>query len=273
MLLRIALALVLAAPCIGWSPATTRHVAWSAVQFFPSDLARLVHRHHERFDAGIRRGLAAPPAWRAGPPGRLGEALAAQAMHCARELRRPIPLDDLVEEIGVLTVHALDANDPLAAIHADPREPAYASAYQQYVDKARSRVRLVYYGQDQELIYRRSLQSTIDNALRRSEELYPFVGEEFYRTGVLRDWRSFDDRSVAFGVAAIALSRGMTDAANMACFVWYGGGGLVPTPRSTPPGQTGPTLTVALRGGFPERDRKDRGRPAMPSAGIMLPEP
>jgi len=270
---RIVALVVLVVPCLGWSPATTRHVAWSAVQFFPADLARLVRRHHDRFDAGLQRGLSAPPAWRAGPPGHLPEALATQAIYCARELRRPIPLDDLVEELGVLTVRALDANDPLAVAHDDPREPAYAAAYQRYVDAVRARVRLVYYGQDPELIYHRGLEAAIQGALHRSGELYPFVGEEFFRSGTLRDWRSFDDRSVAFGVAAIALSRGMTDAANLACFVWYGGGGLVPTPQPTPAGQIGPSLTLALGGGFADRDRKDRGQPSMPEGQLVLPPP
>jgi hypothetical protein len=265
--------LLLAGLCVGWSSETIEYVAWSAVEFFPDDLERQVRRHHKRFDAGIKRGLEAPPSWRAASPGSLDAAIRAQVELCANALRKPVPLDDLVEELGVLAVRVLDASDPLAVSHGDPREPAYAGSYQDYVDSVRGRVRLVYYGQDHDLIYGRDVGSSVDTAIERSQSLYPYVGQEFYRTGTLRDWRGFDDRSVAFGVAAISLSRGLTDLANFAAYVWRSGGGQVPTPRPTPTGHVGPTVTLALEGGFPDRGKPGRGAPAMPKGSLTLPPP
>lgn len=258
----------------GWSAPTIRYVSWSAVEFFPPDLRRHVRRHHRRFDAGIERGLQAPPAWRAGPPGRVREALLAHAQSCSDDLRRPVPLEELVEELGVLAVHVLDANDPLAIGHGDPREPQYAAAFDQYVDSIRGRVRLVYYGQDAELIRLGHVEPAVARALERSRSMYPFVGDEFFRTGSLRDWRQIDDRSVAFGVAAVSMSRALTDLANFTAHVWHGGGGAVPPPRPTPEGHVGPTVTLApaLEGGFPDRERKV-GRPVIPGSTLRLPDP
>lgn len=270
---RTVMAVLVASLCIGWSPSTVSHVAWTAVDFFPPDLARQVRLHHDRFDAGIRRGLQSPPAWRAGPPGKLPQALDAQVRSCAADLRKPVPLADLVEEIGVLAVRVLDANDPLAVVHDDPRETAYSAAYQGYVDSILDRIRLVYYGQNHDLIMNGALEATIEETLGRSGALYPFVGQEFYRTGELRDWRSLDDRSVTFGVAGVALSRALTDLVNFSAFVWRQGGGQVPTPRPTPFGHVGPTITRTLEGGFPERNGSGKGEPAMPDAGIRLPPP
>lgn len=270
---RLTAVLFMASLCVGWSAETVRHVAWSAVEFFPGDLQRHVRRHHERFDAGIRRGLEAPPSWRAAEPGNLTLALEEQVRVCATGLRRPVPLEDLVEEIGVLAVRVLDASDPLAVSHADPREPVYAAAYQAYVDAVRPRVRLVFYGQNEGLIYRREVGAAVSATLERGRILYPYVGQEFFRTGELRDWRTIDDRSVAFGVAAISLSRGLTDLANFASYVWYYGGGQVPTPRPTPLGHVGPTVILSLDGGFPDRGRPARGAPAMPSGTLVLPPP
>ena len=122
------LALIAAFACIGWGGNTARHVAWTAVDFFPPDFARQVRKNEKRFDAGIKRGLAAPPAWRAGPPGNLSQALDAQIRRCAADLRKPVPLEDLVEEIGLLAVFVLDANDPLAVVHDDSREAEYSAA-------------------------------------------------------------------------------------------------------------------------------------------------
>lgn len=268
------LALLAAVACIGWGGDTARHVAWTAVDFFPPDLARQVRKHEKRFDAGIARGLAAPPAWRAGPPGSLPQALDAQIRRCAADLRKPVPLEDLVEEVGVLAVLVLDANDPLAVVHDDSREPLYSASYRNYVDSILERVRLVYYGQDRALIAGGAFDHTVAAALARSETLYPFVGEEFYRTGELRNWRALDDRSVTFGVAGVSLSRALTDFANLVAFVWHRGGGRIPTPLPTPLGHVGPTITKAqLDGGFPSRDEPGRGASAMPKSRIKLPMP
>ena len=268
------LALLAAIACIGWGGDTARHVAWTSVDFFPSDIARQIRKHEKRFDAGINRGLAAPPAWRAGPPGSLPQALDAQIRRCAADLRKPVALEDLVEEIGVLAVLVLDANDPLAVVHDDTREAEYSAAYRNYVDSILGRVRLVYYGQDRALIAGGSFNKTVAAAMERSESLYPFVGEEFYRTGELRDWRELDDRSVTFGVAGVSLSRALTDLSNLVAYIWHRGGGQIPTPLPTPVGHVGPTITKAqLDGGFPERNEPGRGAPAMPKSRINLPPP
>jgi hypothetical protein len=258
---------------MGWSSSTVRHVAWSAVDFFPPDLERQVRRHHRRFDAGIQRGMAAPPAWRAASPGSLPAALEDQVSRCVEGLNQPIPLEQLVEELGVLAVRVLDANDPLAVAHADPREPLYSADYEAYVGTIIDRVRLVYYGLDRDLVYGGEIGALVDETLQRGRELYPFVGAEFYRSGERCSWRTFDDRSLAFGIAAISLSHGLTDLANLTAHVWQGGGGRVPTPRPTPTGHVGPTVTVALVGGFPERGRVQDGRPELPRLKISLPQP
>lgn len=270
------LTLLVSAPCSAWSDRTTRYVAWSAVDFFPPDLASQVRRHHRRYDAGIRKAVEGNPAWRAGSPGKLSDALHASAVQCADDLKRPVPLGDLVEELGVLAVRVLDANDPLAVVHNDPREGRYAAAYSRYVDSILGRVRLVYYGRQFGAADAAVREAIVNDAFDRSRELYPFVGDEFFRTGSLRSWRQLDDRSVAFGVAGVALSRGLTDLANMAAWVWVGGGGRVPEPRPTPSGHSGPTYTVAprLTGGFEDRKKADEsGSPAIPGGTLALPPP
>jgi hypothetical protein len=270
---RVTLVALAAMVSIGWSGTTTRWVAWTAVGFFPPDLKRQVRLHERRFEAGIQRGLNAPPAWRAASPGKLEVALQSQILHCSAALRTPVPLADLVEEMGVLAVRVLDANDPLAVAHDDSLEPTYAGSYQAYVDSIRPRLRLVYYGQDPQLLSGASVDESISAILDRTRGLYPFLGEEFYRTGALRSWRDLDDRSVAFGVAGVSLSRGLTDLANFAAYVWKSGGGLVPPPVPTPTGHVGPTVTLTLEGGFPEREKPGRGDSVMPQKKLVLPPP
>ncbi len=181
---------------------------------------------------------------------------------------------DLVEELGVLSVRVLDANDPLAVAHDDSLEPTYAGAYQAYVDSVRDRLRLVYYGQDRQLIDGGRVSDSVAVILDRSRSLYPFLGAEFYRTGSLRTWRELDDRSVAFGVAGVALSRGLTDLANFAAFVWSSGGGFVPPPVADP-GRSrrrnrDPDPGWRIPG---SRWQRDRGSPVMPESKLVLPPP
>jgi len=265
---------VLAAlPAAAWSPVVTRTVAWRAVQFFPPDLAEQVRTNHRFYDRGIREGLASPPAWRGGPPGSLIPALEEQVRACIRDLKRPVPLSQIVEELGQLAVRVADANDPLAIGRGDPREPYYRAGYEQYVETILPRVEMVYYGQDPGIVRQGRLDAFVTGVVNRSRSWYPLIGEEFYRTGHLRDWRTFDDRSVAFGIAGVSLSHALTDMANLASYIWGAGGGLVPTPLPTPVGHVGPTITVGLAGGFPERRQQQHGAPAMPVSRIKLPPP
>jgi len=275
LLLAVLIACAWPFPSAAWSERTTRYVAWSAVEFFPPDLANQVRRHHHRYDAGMQRAFSGNPAWRAGHPGKLAEALNATALRCATDLRKPVPLGDLVEGLGELAVRILDANDPLAVAHDDPREDRYAAAYSQYVDSVLPRVRLVYYGRSFDAAQPNVLDALVSRTLDRSRGLYPYVGAEFFRTGSLRSWRAFDDRSVAFGVAGVALSRGLTDVASLASWVWARGGGLIPEPLPTPTGHSGPTVVLAPRlgGGFEGVRKHNRGAPAIPGGRLALPPP
>jgi hypothetical protein len=74
-------------------------------------------------------------------------------------------------------------------------------------------------------------------------------------------------------VAGVALSRGLTDLANFAAYVWMSGGGQVPTPLPTPTGHVGPTVMTTLEGGFPDREKPGRGQSAIPQKKLVLPPP
>lgn len=274
--LRIPGLIILALLNVGWSGEVTSRVVWTSAVFMPPDLETELRENHRRFDAGIQKGLEAPLSWRQGPPGHLEEALLQTALSCRNDLRKPVPLGDLVEELGILSVLVLQANDPLAVDSSDPREARYAQSYRRYVFSILGRVRLVYYGWDGRLNSGTGgLSSVVSTALDRSRRLYPFVGQEFYRGGALGSWKDFDDRSIAFGVAAVSLSRGMTDFINLCRWIWKGGGGMVPEPRPTPLGHRGPVIVPApkLKKGFEKLKKEQRGAPAMPRGGLSLPPP
>ncbi len=274
--LRLCALVALALVNLGWSSETISRVAWTSVSFLPQDLAEEVRENHRRFDAGIRKGSEAPEDWRTGTPGHLEEALVQTALSCRRDLRRPVPLGDLVEELGILSVLAVQANDPLAVADGDPREPHYAESYQHYAFSILDRARVVYYGWDPVLNRGEvGVSSLAAAAFARSRKYYPLIGQEFYRTGSLRNWRELDDRSIAFGVAGVSLSRGMTDFVNLCRWIWRSGGGLVPTPRPTPVGHHGPVIVPAPRldKGFEDLKKGHRGAPAMPKTSLSLPPP
>ena len=69
-------------------------------------------------------------------------------------------------------------------------------------------------------------------ALLRGRVLYPAIGREYARTGQIDGRALFDDRSTAFGVAAVSYSHALSDTANAYRFVWLRAGGADPRPIS-----------------------------------------
>jgi hypothetical protein len=58
--------------------------------------------------------------------------------------------------------------------------------------------------------------------------MYPRVGDEYRRIGYRNGTAGFDDRSTAFGVAAVSFSHAVSDLARVLRYVWLAGGGADP---------------------------------------------
>ena len=75
------------------------------------------------------------------------------------------------------------------------------------------------------------LKQLVLRALHRGRDLYPLVGEEYRRVGFASGVGAFDDRSTAFGIAAVSYSHAVSDLARVLRYVWVQGGGADPRQR------------------------------------------
>jgi hypothetical protein len=223
-----------APPLFAWGPGTQVAVARTAARLAPPDLARQIERREDRFRAGVLAPFddGVPERhYRNRDRGALDRALADEVSAAIALLRQPEPpLDDVVYRLGRIAHWVTDANNPLNAAGDDPAESRYFADWLRYGDAARQRFAPVYYAGDPAVDNDRELRDLLLRALARGRQLYPRVGDEYRRIGYGSGARAFDDRSTAFGVAAVSFSHAVSDLARVLRYVWIEGGGGDPRP-------------------------------------------
>ncbi len=241
---RLASLLVLAgavAPLAGWGPATQVAIARTAARLAPPGLAGQLERRADRF----REGVLAP--FQEGAPerhyrnrdgGALDAAIADEVARAIATLRRPASFDDVVYRLGRVSHFVADANNPLNAAGDDAAEGRYFADWLRYADSARPRFVPVFYLGEPSVGNERGLRFLVLRALQRGRALYPLVGEEYRRIDFGSGAAGFDDRSTAFGIAAVSYSHAISDVARVLHYVWLAGGGGDPRGElwaATPP--------------------------------------
>jgi hypothetical protein len=241
------------APLHAWSEQSQLEIATAAARLAPPDLARQIDRHQ----ADLRDGVLEPfhdgdrSRHEKNPDGsgRLDVTIEAEAKRAIDLIRIHRPFADVVHQLGVLLHFVADANHPLYTSAADPQEGSYAADYHRYVTSAESRFAEAYYGADPALDRLSAVPAFVQRTLVRARSFYPFIGAEYRRIGGGTGVGVFDDRSTAFGVAAVSFSRALTDGASMLRLVWLEAGGADPLHRpSVDSGQI-----VKLKRGEPTR--------------------
>jgi hypothetical protein len=219
--IRVALGLVYLAgatsPAAAWAPATQVTIAREAARLSPPDLARQIDRHRRAFEEGVANAAGSGPLDRAAV-----DAVAA----AVAAIRGHQPFEEIVRRLGTAAHWVAEANDPLASSGADPEAGRYAADYSRYVETAEPRFPLVFYGVQPELEAKRDLSPLIAAALRRGRELSPMIGLEYRRIGFASGIGQFDDRSSAFGAAALAFSHAVTDVTLALRYIWITAGGI-----------------------------------------------
>ena len=125
----------------------------------------------------------------------LDEVIRTEADRAVQAIARHMPFADIVYQLGVLAHYVADVNNPLNTSSADPNESDYFLDYLGYIDTARERFAVVFYGPPEGA--RIDVDGMVLRALDRGRVLYPKIGREYERVGgVGRE--PFDDRSEAF---------------------------------------------------------------------------
>ncbi len=225
------LALTLASPAAAWTPATQVAIAERAASIAPPDLRRQIARHAARLREGAVTPFQAPEEHHYKNPdgsGVLDGAILAETRAAIEAIRGHRPFSEVVYRLGVVSHYLADANNPLNASEADPGEGRYFADYARYVDAARPRFSVVFYGAGRALEGSDPLPGLVARTLARGRALYPSVGAEYARVGAVRGVELFDDRSTAFGVGSLAFSHAVSDVAAVMRYVWLAAGGADP---------------------------------------------
>ena len=217
-----------AAVCLAHPAGLDHEVGRRALPWLPPDLARQITRHEREFAAGAAAAGRWPPAYHlpGARPGLEG-AIRTQCERLAAALRSQAPFREVVAGLGALAHLAADIEAPFLAANAGD---AYARSFASYLPTAAPRIPLVFYGQPRAIITGpvAGVGTLVAARRRDADAMGGIVREDLDRLGGPGAWPSLDDRSSSFGAASLLLNHAASDFANLASWVWFHGGGLVP---------------------------------------------
>jgi hypothetical protein len=228
----LAFALVLvAAPLFAWTPGATERMARKSSNLAPPDMRMLI----DRYSADFHHGLAFSAVEESrhaflvdARRGSLRGDIHSEVRAAIEGIRKQEALSTVVERLGRIAHLVADANNPFAVANSSPRLADSRVDFEQYLERKQTTFPTVFYGLQSGM----KLEPYIDAALIRSSSLYPLLDEEYFRFGQRRTSAEFDDRSTAFGVAAISYSHAVTDIVNVYYYIWKEAGGDVRSARA-----------------------------------------
>ena len=216
------------APSTAWGPQSQAAIAREAARIAPPDLARQLERRADELREGALAPFAGTPPdrhYRNRDKGSLDRAILEETRAAIEALRAPASFDDFVRRLGVVAHYIADANNPLNAAGDDTEEARYFADWLRYAQSAEPRFALVFYAGEPAVESEEDMRRMVARALTRGRQAYPLVGAEYRRIGYGSGAAGFDDRSTAFGVAAIGFSHAVSDVARAFRYIWLQGGG------------------------------------------------
>jgi len=194
-----------ALPALAWTPAADHRIAIKGAEVGPPDLRLVIEHFHDEYLRGVDTPIDRT---------KLRPRIEAEARGIVQMIRTNKPMAVIVERLGMLSRLVADANNPF-----HQGDTTNEVDFQRYFELRMKRFPTVFYGVDR----RFALGSYLDRTFARSTRLAPLVAEEYTRGNSA----TFDDRSTAFGVAAVCYSHAVTDIANLQVFIWKEAGGNV----------------------------------------------
>lgn len=215
-------------PALAWTPATRRRMIEDAARLVPPAMQRLIKRHRREVARGLApHGTEVSEGHFQHPDGN-GQLVdkAVGAMRAACEaLNAEEPMRRVAGRLGLVAHLVADLNDPLASDAADGREKLYAADFARYVERILPKVRVTLEERVPEGSDAPALRRWSQQAVERARELYAPIGRSYWRDDRLVDSRTFDERSIPFGIGALSYARAVNDIALAWMMIWGEGGG------------------------------------------------
>lgn len=223
------LALAAALPAAAWTRTSDQRIARKAAELAPPDLRTMIRQYDAEYRRGVEKaqadeGTESHNYFVLSRRGLLREKIERETRAVIAGLHGGMPMRDVVERLGGLSHYVADANNPFHIADDDRRlTSASHDDFEQYFERRLAKFPTVFYGLDADF----QLGPFLDRTFARTAKFYPLLGEEYTRSGSRRTSADFDDRSTAFGVAAVCYSRAVTDLVNLYYYIWKEAGGDV----------------------------------------------
>lgn len=226
---------LVAGEVMAWTPESQRAIAELAVRLAPPDLQRQLRRNRDAYRVGVEEPFRDPdPAKHfqlEDGSGRLAATASWAVEQATLSIRQLRPFNEIAYRLGVVSHYVADANFPLGVSRADPRQTAYADDFPRYLDSARPRFQVVFYGFRPGFAATGGVPRLVREAIGRSRGFYPHLGREYRRIGFGSGRLGFDDRSTAYGVGSLAFSHAVSDVGEVFRHVWLEAGGVDERPQ------------------------------------------
>ena len=223
------LAIVCPLPLLAWTPATEQRIAERAIRLSPPDLRLLV----EKYPGDFRRGIEEASAEETARPHRASDLsptglradLEKEIRSAIQAMKTQQPIARFVSHLGRVAHFTGDLNNPFQSPAVTSQLLSERKDFEAYLERRMSKIPTVFYG----LSSINDSRPVILSAISRSSTFVPLLQREYYKNGEHHTSAVFDDRSTAFGVAAISYSRSVSDLVNLYYFIWKEAGGDVRT--------------------------------------------
>lgn len=217
------------APAMAWTEATRLRMLADALKVAPPGLAAILKKHR----AEMERGMTAPSAYeteevhflRAEGGGLAADAVVLKTKQAKDLLARKGQLARFAFEAGALAHLVSDVSFPLNASDADPREPLVREGYRAMIERSLDKILFVLDPAPAPLPDSNALRSYLLESARRAARSYPRIAPAFKDDGTPVNAQAVDERSVPFGVAALAYSQAVNDVARVWALLWREAGG------------------------------------------------
>jgi len=225
----IAVLLLWSAPATAWTDATRLRMLSDALKVAPPGLAAILKKHRKE----LERGMTEPSRHedeevhflRSDGGGLAADAVILKEKEAKELLGKKGALARFAYEIGALAHLVSDVSFPLNASDTDPREPLVREGYRRLIEHSLDKIPYVLDPAPAPLIDSTDLKPYLLESARRAARSYARISPAFKDDGTPVSPQAVDERSVPFGVAALAYSQAVNDVARIWALLWREAGG------------------------------------------------
>jgi hypothetical protein len=217
------------ASAFGWTNPTRMRMLGDALKVAPPGLAAILKKHR----AELERGMTEPSRHedeevhflRADGGGLAADAAVLKEKEAKDLLQKKGTLPRFAYECGALAHLVSDVSFPLNASDSDPREPLVREGYRKLLERLLDKIPFVLDPAPAPLVDSADLRPYLLESARRAVRSYARIAPAFKDDGTPVSPQAVDERSVPFGVGALAYSQAVNDIARVWALLWRESGG------------------------------------------------